>query len=233
MLNFEKPLIYFILIILVLIDILGKFFPSIKNIPTSDPFTIIFLILLLMFRYMDERFSRIILSPKVYDDFNSAMSEIFNNTTHIDKIDFFGSTGGLFQPTLSSRNIQVNRLRVLIRDPDSNQTYDFPNTIEDQNALKERSKLKILDWIKMKEAGSIKNFEIKKYNFAPSFFAVIVNDKKGFWGFFRQGEIYPYFHVMQSRVISNDSFYEKSVLNNIIKWYKDIFDNHAEPFELK
>jgi hypothetical protein len=228
----QRPVIYLILLTIIIIQILSYFLKPIQDFLSPEGATfLIFVILLLIFHHMDDRFENlsILSSLKYCDDFNNAMSEILGDSNQIGQIDFIGLTGGLFQPAIWSRRVKINKMRVLLRNPDlatNSKTLHLPTY---QEYLKKNTMSSIMNFRILEKDGYVEKLEIKVYNFESTIFAIIIDRKKGFWGFFKPKSSYPYFDVMKCLLLTQNSSYEKALLNDLIEWYDQIFENIAQP----
>ena len=114
----ERPVIYFILVTLVILEILSLFFQPIKDLIANKGTLFIFIVLFLIFRYIAEHIEKPIMSYS--DNFNDAMSMLFRDVKSVEQVDFIGVNGRHFYPEIGSRKIKIEKMRVLVINPDPN-----------------------------------------------------------------------------------------------------------------
>lgn len=229
----ERPVIYFILVALVILEILSLFFQPVKDLTADKSMLLIFIILFLIFRYMAEHLEDIsgkTPSLNQFNEFNSAMDMLFKDLEYIEQVDFIGLSGGLFYPGIQSRRIKINKMRVLILNPDSNVELNITKSEKKQKDLKNN----IITQQNDREfflGKSVTNLEVKVYDFEPLFFAVIVDKKKGFFGFFEPVDMpHTHFNVMKCFMLTQDTNYENSILDDLNKWFDKIFEKYSIPY---
>lgn len=224
----ELPIIYLIIITLIIFEAFALIFPPIKGLIADKGTLFIFIVLFLIFRYFVSKYETSNLN--YFKDFAGAMDKLFENSRLVKQVDFIGLEGGYFCPNMLARDIQVNQMRALIRNPSPDIIYHHPIG-DDQKKLKGRITDRFKgDW-KSLDRNKVHKLMLKVYNFDPSFFAVIVDKKMGIFGFFKPIDKYHYFEVMDCFILTQNTEYEKEFLDDINEWFDQVFEHYAMPIE--
>lgn len=221
----EYVSIYGILIGIILLELLSFIFVDLTTFLSKiDLLLVIILVLLLIFRYLDEKlgFLEKLAGPKYCDEFSEAMNAIFTHGEQVKTIDFFGLSSWFFQPSLETRGVRAKRVRILLRNP-KQVKYLIPSNSLDQEKIRNQVNQMLDAWKAYHEGSFISHLQIRFYDFEPLFFGVIVDKKKGFIGFYRPIENFPSFRAMTCFVLTDGTAFERKILRDFEQWFNDIF----------
>jgi hypothetical protein len=213
---------------------MSQWFPPFAHLISPEEAGIFFcLLLFLVYSNLDSRLDRLVLRTGQAGpmDFATAFQQLLELGGPIESLDFCGSTGGLFHPTFWARKPHVKRMRVLIRDPRSVVRCAFPSSREAKAALKQRIIDRQVDWSILVDQEIVDHMSVRTYDFAPSFFAVIINRCQAFWGIFRQTSDYPYFHVMSCFVFDGTTPMSAKFVDDIESWFDAVYDQSKTAYE--
>lgn len=164
----EKTAIYISLISISVLEILSSVYPSIipKDIATPITASLIAIALLSLFKYISSKLDST-------DDINRST---FTKSTNIlfDKakskriktLDLFVYSGSRYSEIVCEKDItKISHARIMFTQSDKSDAY------------KEELKKQIVRWKSLNKRGIIEKLEIRYYNFEPSLFFCIIDDK--------------------------------------------------------
>jgi hypothetical protein len=213
----ENYILYFGLIVIILLDFAGSFIPVIRNylqdsIPT---YIVILLVFRLLTKDIKELKQNLPISGSITVDFNTQIKSLFPENAQLKQLDILGTSTRKIYHALEDLNYHVDEVRILIHE-------QLPNK---DNAINR--------WKIKQRKGIFGKIEIRSYSTFPVFYAIIVNQTKGCFGFFQPLHVTnlrdqlsamqatgPYL-ISQNRV-------DQAMLNDIQDWFDELFEHHSK-----
>lgn len=226
---------YIILIVIIALELITRVYPSevIREVLSEiDLLLVVLVVLLLIFRHMDERFRLLegVAGAKSHERFSDAISTIFEPGMQVRSIDIVCSSSYLFQPSLESRGVRARSVRILMKNPEL-QSYVTPSDPNYQTTLKESIRQMQTKWLEYGEKGYIESLRIKHLKLEPLFYGMIVDGKKGFIGFFLPSA--KFVETMTNFVISDRTQFERRLLADFQKWFDVVFKKFSSDPHLR
>jgi len=206
----EKTTIYISLVLIGIITLISTVFPSLlpQNVIGPITTTLITLTLLSLFKYISSKLDS-------SDDINRST---FTKSTNIlfDKVkskqiktlDLFAYSGGRYSEILCEKDItKISHARILFSQSDKTEAY------------KEELKKQIVRWKGLHKRGVIEKLEIKYYNFEPSVYFCIIDNKHLNFGLIKANRPRHVDMLRNAYIISR-----KELDQLIISDFKDYFD---------
>lgn len=223
----EKPAIYFILFIYILFKILSLILKSsfIDNMIVGE-INLIFIatILIYLIFFIDRKVStlRKYESVSYFNTFDEAITYVFKQQKKIKELYILGHSTHTIHEQIKLKLHDNEKLIILVRNPNS---PNFLNHLKNEDAKKtEKRQIEnaVNIWKKKLEDREIKNLEIYYYDFEPSFYLIITDEKMGVLGIFKQSQKRWGYIVESAIVIDGRHEVGKLFLDDLIGLFKSI-----------
>lgn len=155
--------------------------------------------------------------------FSDGMSDIINKYEEINCLDIFSHTSMVHYQYIYDRHIKIHNLRLLVLNPDRNESYFSLNRNEEKR-FSDETKLAISYWENLKNQGLIDNLSIRYYDFYPSFYFSIVNKSNIHWGLFSLQKVVPSTSLLSHHTICSKSFDTNSLIFDFQEFFNKIYD---------
>lgn len=226
----ERGLIYGSIFLLLVAESLATLIPAVRNILDSGgSLFLIALVLLSIFRFLDERLPDREKGFESAESFGDGVTQTLGSDKQVREMLIFAHTSSKYYGFIRDKKIKIENLKLLLCDPKYS-LHNTSNPVGDGSASNAELNLTISNWLRLMDEGLIGSLEIRKYNFNPSFHYMIVDGRRGEFGFFRAVSLQssPY------RTMTNFIFTSKQTVGkNMINDMEDFFDMVFRDFSVK
>ncbi|MDR2720433.1 MAG: hypothetical protein LBC03_06500 [Nitrososphaerota archaeon] len=214
----EKKVIYCALSIVLLLEMLSYFIPSISQYYDQRAVIIIFCFtLILLFKTIDEH---ILKSSKkhleIADSFAAGLSATLLENKKIDSVDIFARTTTTYCNAIRTSNIKINTLRILVVNPEILDKNNHSRIDEDL-------------WRGLVKQKLIKNLEIKYYDFLPIAHFAIINKRCVHFGMYKMSKQYPGYELFNNYDILGKDAICDTFLTDFKEFFENIYNDHSVP----
>lgn len=186
----EKQVIYVILFSFFLLQSLAIFNPRIANfMDARGSLMLIALVLLTMFRFLDERLSteeRVGL--RASKGFIEEIINLLKEQREHRLVEIFASGGGLYYPAIYESKAKIRELRILLRDPKKLNLIQFPFEDEEKKQVAIDIKRVIRQFEFLQKRGQIAKISFGFYSFEPTFHFMIIDERTLYFGLYALAE---------------------------------------------
>ena len=183
----EKKVIYVTLFSFFFLQFLAIFSPRIANfMDERGSLILIALVLLTMFRFLDERLSREErIGLRASEGFIEEIINLLKEKREHRLVEIFASGGGAYYPAISESKARIRELRILLRDPDSLTSTKLPSDKEDLNQSLIEIQRVVHKLHGLHKKGQISKISFGYYSFRPTFHFMIIDDETLYFGLYR------------------------------------------------
>jgi hypothetical protein len=188
------------------------------------------LVLLSIFRFLDERLPE---SGNVHeltgDSFGNAIGLVLGSDKSLKEISIFAQTSSKYLGFIVDRSqeVRIDTLRILISDP-KYAVSEAPlsqRTIDDTTAELNNT---INSWCQLVADGVVKNLEIRKFSFPPTFHFMIVGKENALFGLFRPDpKTLPKYRTATSFFFSSKHPAAKHMVEDLEMFFDSVFKNFS------
>ena len=223
----EKPVIYSFLIIYIVLKMLSVILKCsfIDNMMEGEQqFLFIAIILFFLLGFIDRRVStlRKYESVSYFNTFDDAISHVFEQQKKIKELYILGHSTHTIHEQIKFKLNGNEELIILVRNPNS---PNFLNHLKSEDAKKtEKQQIEnaVTKWKNKLKDREIKNLDIYYYDFEPSLYLIITDEKMGVLGIFKPSQRRWGYIVESAMVIDGRNEVGKLFLDDLIGLFNSI-----------
>lgn len=182
----ERQAIYLILFSFFILQFLAVFNPQVAVfMDARGSLMLIALVLLTMFRFLDERLTRKQTGLSASKGFIEEAVNLLRENRENQVVEVFASSGGLYYPVIFESGVRIRELKILLRDPSASNDFEFPSDNKDREQLVMEIDRVKRNLNRLQKKGQISKLSIRYYSFQPTFHCMIVNGKTLYFGLYK------------------------------------------------
>lgn len=228
----EKPAVYLTLSVFIALRLVSlfsknKFINSL--IEGEKSFLFIAVILLFLIIFIDRRVSilRKYESVSHFITFDEAIEYAFKQQKKIKKIYILGHSTNTIHEQIKWKLHGNENLRILVRNPNTSNFLTHLNSEQAKEKEKQQIEIAVHKWNDMLQERKIKDLEIYYYDFEPSFYLIIIDEKFGVLGTFEPCQIGWGYNVEKAIVINGRNEVGKLFLYDLIGLFNSIIEHKS------
>jgi hypothetical protein len=174
----EKGAIYATLLLFLILELLTKISPWASSffIDNRGDILLIAIVLLFVFRYLDEKLKTLDEPPfQTSSTFLDRARTILWERRECNNVDIFAHTGLLFARAVFDSKVHIGNLRILLRDFHDLTKISLPADCSAKLQIQHEWKSTIQEWEQLKREGHIQNMSIQYYPFDPMMTFMIID----------------------------------------------------------
>ena len=187
----EKRAIYIVMLLFIGLEFASFFIPSITSfIDTRGAITFMAVILILIFRYIDERLdtqSAIIPTRS----FLRGITNLLSTKNEYDTADLFVHSGNIYYRAFLESGVKVKSVRIMFRNMENFSSMQFPADESDKFSIRSQLQRTLKDWEQLLADGKIETLEFSYYPFEPLIHYMILDSRQLFFGLYSLEHKFP------------------------------------------
>lgn len=225
----EKQVIYCVLFSFFVLQFLSIFNPQIATfMDARGSLMLIALVLLTMFRFLDERLTkREQTGLSASDGFIEEAVNLLRENRENQLVEIFASSGGLYYPAIFESKVRIHELKILLRDPNTPNDFKFPSDNEDREQLVLEINRIVRNLNRLKQKGQISKLSIRFYSFQPTFHCMIVNGRTLYFGLYKLLSSHSGTESKNTYVLRNNTTEGFRLLSDFKAAFENFWDTYA------
>lgn len=225
----EKVIAYCALFVVIVLQLLDIFFPSLNISSVDFSLGLIASSLLVIFAHVEDVKKDV--STKdfggVSTRFNDGLLDVFSKNKHIKSLDIMAHTTKTYIHSISDNDITIERVRILVCKPKDSTSRQYPDK-DSISRIDDFRNQAVESWKDLVKIGKIKKLEIKYYEFDPTFHIAIINEQFFHYGLYKIEHKFPGYHLYKLYTINgSDSELAHSLLNDFQSFFIHIFEEFS------
>lgn len=224
----EKLIAYCSLVVVVVLECLDKFVPSLDVGQTDFSLMLIASSLLVIFSHIEDIKKECTQSTNTHAStrFNDGLLEVFSKNKRLKSLDIMAHTTKTYIHSIADNDVTIDNVRILVCKPKDSASRHYPDAhcVQSLDAARDQA---VDLWRDLLKIGKIRNLEIRYYEFDPTFYFAIINDQYVHYGIYKIEHTRPGYHLYTMYTFDGN---ECEVTNNQLQDYKAFFGHVFDQF---
>jgi hypothetical protein len=216
----EKRAIYSALFLYFVLQLAAMFIPSVASFMSAGgSLAFIAGILLIIFRFLDERLDGKPDSLKSSNSFVQSVSAFLRENKEYKSVDILAQNGFLYYTAIKESGVKIRNLRILFRSAKDLTVVQFPSDEKGKEGFKQQLSQMVMSFEQLQRSGVISKLSIAYYEFDLMTYFMLLDGKLVHFGLYQPKTAYPGSDVTNSYFVSNEGQGE-----NLVKDFTAQFD---------